>query len=156
MMNDYGYYGYNDSQHLFDFTLKGLWIFLKLALKAVLYLPHLFTACLLATKLLDRHSNGLVWASAILFLSYVVFLLFCLLKAAIRSLKNRHHLLWLPVFIVAVIYSCIFPLWMIYEPADAFLQKQWSGNPVLYTITMGAFFRIYFRHHFLNPVNSKW
>src|SRR2546428_5166380 len=61
MMNDYESYGYNDGQHLFDFTLRGLLIFLKLALKTLIYLPHLFTAYLLATKLLDKQNSGLVW-----------------------------------------------------------------------------------------------
>jgi hypothetical protein len=74
-------YSANEGQYLFDFTLRGIVFFIKLTVKTLLYLPHLFTSYLVATKLLDRQSSGLVWITVILIVSYFNYLLFLFFKA---------------------------------------------------------------------------
>jgi len=101
-----------------------------------------------------KKSHGIAWVSIILLLSYCIYLLFRLLKAVIKTLQMRKNLLWLPLFMATVTYSCIFPLWMIYETTSSFLQKIWSGNTPLNTITMGVAFWIYFRCHFLTTAKK--
>lgn len=54
------YYYKNENQHLFEVYLGGLWFFLKLLIKGLLYLPHLATAYLIATLFLNRQDSGLV------------------------------------------------------------------------------------------------
>jgi len=57
----------NEGQSLFDTTIFGLWFFLKLAFKLLIYFPLVFTGYIITTKFLDKHAHGILWMGTILF-----------------------------------------------------------------------------------------
>lgn len=145
-----GYYAANDGQYLFNTHLRGLWLFCQLAVKALLSLPHLFTAYLLVANILDRQMSGVVWVSIILLVSYLLSLLFHLLKAVLLKFKQRKNMLWLPLFLIALTYSCLFPTWMIGEALGPYLQQVIGEAGNLWIITDLFLFCIYCQVHFFN------
>jgi hypothetical protein len=149
------YYYKNENQHLFDVYLNGLWFFLKLFLKGLLYLPHLVSAYLIATLLLDRGDSGLVWIPMILLLSYLIHLLFQLFKAFIITLKQRKNWLWLPLFLVAITYSCLFPTWMVRNASATYFQKLFGDQNELWFLVILLLFFTYFQTHFLRRFPVK-
>lgn len=150
MTNFWSYYDGNEGQYLFNKNLNGIFFFLLLALKALLYLPHLISAFLVTSTILDGQNSGLTWITLILLFSYLMHLLFQLIKSIIHLLKQRKNLLWLPLFFGALGYSCTFPTWIIIETAGPYFQKA-AGKESELLIAFAAFiFFTYFHIHILH------
>src|SRR5436309_362501 len=96
------YIVWNEGQSLFDTTIKGLWFFIKLAFKLLIYFPLVFTGYIIAAKLLDKNAHGLLWIGTIVFFAYLIYLFLYFLKGIILALKFHGNLIWVPLLLMAI------------------------------------------------------
>ena len=148
-MSKYGYYCEQD-QYLFDQNLRGIWFFLSLLLKALLYLPHLIVAYLVASQVLDKQNSGLSWIATILLISYIISLHFLLFKSWIVQLKQRRNKLWIPFFILALLYSSVFPTWIIWDALTFYVQELTGKETGWFILGPLFIFLTYFHTHFIH------
>ena len=142
----------NEGQSLFDTTIFGLWFFLKLAFKLLIYFPLVFTGYIIATKFLDKQAHGILWIGTILFMAYVIYLFLYFLKGIILVLKFHGNLLWLPLLVIAVSFTCVLPVWLTWDSATNLILKL-GGNTIIqwiFAIAFGVY--IYFRYNFLTNI----
>ena len=53
------YTGWNEGQSLFDATIRGLWFFIKLAFKLMIYFPLIFVGYIIASQFLNKQAHGI-------------------------------------------------------------------------------------------------
>ncbi len=145
----------NEGQSLFDTTIFGLWFFLKLAFKLLIYFPLVFTGYIIATKLLDKQAHGILWVGTILFMAYVIYLFLYFLKGIILVLKFHRNLLWLPLLLIAISFTCILPVWLTWDTATNLILKLGGNTTIqwIFAIAFGAY--IYFRYNFLTNIAPR-
>lgn len=147
-MAKYGYY-YSQEQYLFDQNLRSIWFFLLLLIKAILYLPHLTLAYLITSQILDKQNNGLTWIITILIITYIIHLHFLLFQAWIIQLKRSRIRLWIPLFILALLYSSVFPTWILWEALTPYVQELVGVESQWFILGHLFIFLTYFHTHFL-------
>ena len=149
----YGKYTmWNEGQSLFDTTINGLWYFIKLAFKLLVYLPLVFTGYIIASQFLSKQAHGMLWIATILLIAYLMYLFMYFLKGIILVLKFNRNLLWLPLLLIAVSFTCILPVWLIWDSATNIVLNM-GGNITIqwiFAIAFGVY--IYFRYNFLSNV----
>jgi len=146
------YTAWNEGQSLFDTTLRGLWFFAKLAFKLLIYFPLVFTGYIIATKFLDKQSSGILWITIILLIAYAVYLFIYFLKGVILVLKFHRNLLWISLFLIAVSFTCILPVWFMWDTIENTISKL-GGNITaqwIFALAFGTY--IYFRYNFLTNI----
>gem|GEM_PF-1098897 len=146
------YTALNEGQSLFDTTLRGLWFFAKLAFKLLIYLPLVFTGYIIAAKFLDKEASAILWIGTILFIAYVLYLFLYFLKGVILVLKFHRNLLWFPLLLIAISFTCILPVWVTWDSATNIILKM-GGNITMqwiFAIAFGTY--IYFRYNFLTNI----
>ena len=140
---------WNEGQSLFDNTIRGLWFFIKLSFKLLIYLPLIFTGYIIASQFLTKQAHGILWIGTILLIAYFIYLFMYFLKGIILVLKFHRNLLWLPLLFIAVSFTCILPVWFIWDSARNLILKM-GGNITIQWIFAGAFgIYIYLRYNFL-------
>jgi hypothetical protein len=143
---------WNEEQSLFATTLRGLWWFIKLTFKLLVYLPLIFTGYLIATKFLDPKANGILWIGTTLLIACALYLFMYFLKGIILVLKFHRNLLWLPLLMIAVSFTCILPIWLAWDAATTIISDI-RGNIIMqwiFAIAFGAY--IYLRYNFLTNI----
>jgi hypothetical protein len=153
-MAKYGQY-YGQEQYLFDQNLRGIWFFLSLLFKALLYLPHLIFSYLITSTILDKQSSGLTWVSSIILTSYIIHHLFLLFKTWMVQLKGRCNRFWIPLFLIALVYSCVLPTWIIWEAIIPSLYHFMGTENKCWILLMAILFSVYFTTHFSPHSHSK-
>ena len=109
---------WNEGQSLFDTTVRGLWFFVKLAFKVLIYFPLIFTGYIIAAKFLDKQTSGILWIGTIMFIAYVLYLFIYFMKGVVLVLKFHKNILWLPLLLIAVFFTCIVPVWLTWDAAS--------------------------------------
>src|SRR5258706_13615966 len=118
----------NEGQYLFDFMLKGFLFILKNAFKILIYSPFLIAAYLISKSFLDRNDHALLWLTMILIFSFALFMLFTYLKTRMLKLKEHRNLYWIPIFVFCAAFSCLLPVWIVYEPVQSVIIRLTSSS----------------------------
>jgi hypothetical protein len=144
---------------MFDRTLHALWKVLLWLFKILIYAPLFFTAFIIVSAVLKEEESSLLGLIVILLVTFILYLLIYFLKGAIIALKAYNNLMWVPVFIICVAFTCILPVYIVFEPIGNLLKSlSKSGNPNkaltwIFSIAFGAY--VYFRYDFLTNIAPK-
>lgn len=146
------YTAWNEGQSLFDTTLNGLWFFIKLAFKLLIYFPLVFTAYIIATKFLYKQADAFLWIGTILLIAYTLYLFTYFLKGVILAFKFHHNLLWIPLFFVAVSFTTVLPVWFMWDTIGNAISNIGANTTTqwIFAIAFGTY--IYFRYNFLTNI----
>ena len=124
---------------------------LKAAVKAIVYSPQLFTAYLLCKTYLKREAPVQVWLSYILLVAFLIYQFIFLLKYVMHQLMYRSNWFWLPLFLLLVAYTCIFPVWISFDTIHQLMRfislEQATFLTWLCSGAMSSY--IYSQYHFL-------
>jgi len=134
-----------------NITVIGLLIALKLAFKALIYFPFLVTGYLCAGVILHRKDHGLLWLGMTLLFTFMVSLIFSILKNLIRHWRTRNVFFWIPLFIVCVAYTCVFPVYLVFDLIEKIVSKMThQSNVALLTwiVSLAFGFFVFSRHRF--------
>lgn len=132
MGQDYQYY--DESQHLFERTLKGLWTGIKLLFRLLIYSPLFFLGFFLATLIMPHNREKLLlWGLLAVGIAMALYCLVYFLKGILVGLRDRGSIWWVPVFLLCVGIACVPGVFLALEPASSLLKditKNPQPNPV--------------------------
>jgi hypothetical protein len=145
------YTHYNSEQYLFDRNLGGLWGFGKLLLKALLYTPLLITGYVLSDLVLHKKDAAVLWMTTIVGFAFALFLFIYFLKGMIVALLKAGNFLWVPIFLLCIVFVCIVPAWIVFRSTDGFMMRVSADSGRIFTWITGAVAAIlsYRRYNFL-------
>jgi hypothetical protein len=153
-MNFYERRSYDDGQILFDKTLYALAVFFKLILKAIVYSPLLVIGYLFTKKTTGSDTDIIIWLPMVILFSFILYIIIYFLKGVLIALKYNRNLLWIPLFIFCVLFTCILPVYIIFTPFETFIARYAQTNHELITwiiaVTFGLY--VYKRYHFLTNI----
>jgi hypothetical protein len=123
----------------------------KLLFKGLIYFPLLVTGYLLTTHILQRKDHALAWIGLTLLFAFVLYAIVYFFKGIVIALKSRGNLLWIPVFIVCVSYTCIAPVWIMFDAIEKLMfqlsKEQGATLTWLFSFALGGY--IYSKYQFL-------
>lgn len=139
-------------QLLFFFCFKAILMALKFCFKAIVYPPQLITSYFLCRLFLSKADTALLWLAAILLIACLIHFLILLLKQVIVSLKEKDNVLWIPLLVVCIIYTCIFPVWLVFNPVKHLMNYISVEKAMILTWLFCIAFGIYLygRYDFFN------
>lgn len=144
----------DSNQYLFEKALKGLWIAFKIILNLVTYLPLGFTGYLITSLFLKKNDEGFTWIGLLILFTFLAYQAVYFVKGLLIGLKNKSNLLWVPLFIICISFTCLFPALFIHNNIRPWLHtiSPNSGNLMawLTSILMGIY--VYSRYHFLTNI----
>src|SRR6266542_5352116 len=143
---------WNEGQSLFDNTIRGLWFFLKLAFKLLIYLPLIFTGYIIASQFLSKQAHVILWIATISLIAYFIYLFIYFLKGIILLLKFHGNLLWMPLLLIAVSFTCILPVWLIWDSASKIILNAGGNITVQWIFAVAFGIYIYSRYNFLSNI----
>jgi hypothetical protein len=148
-----GYYGGNDGQQVFNcnYTFSAILVAIKLFFKGIIFFPFLVCGYLAAKIFLHRKDNGLLWLILVLLFAYIIFLIFHFMVQKMNRLKLSGNLIWIPFFLICAFFTCIIPVWIIFEPVGKILQRlTHHSNPIALTwiFSLAFGFYLFFRYPF--------
>ena len=145
------YIHYSSGQYLFGRCLNGIFIAFKLLFRAVIYSPLLITGYFIATKILSKEDSGLIWLGLVLVFAFFIYLFLFFLKGMMIALKSRGNFLWLLLFALCVMYTCVAPVWISFDDIEKLmlhLSKEEAPTLTwLFSAAMAGY--IYSRYQFL-------
>ena len=153
-MSVYARRNYDDGQILFNRILFAFTIVIKLALKIIVYSPLLFIGWLITKQMLDVSRNAILSIALILLFATLIYFIIYFFKGVLIALKHNRNLFWIPVFIFCVVLTCVFPVWIVFEPLKNFIGRYAEANQQLITWIFAAAFGLYVysRYHFLTNI----
>lgn len=139
-------------QLLFYWIFKAILMAVRLFLRALIFSPQLITGYLLCKLLLSKTDTTLLWMIAIVLVAVLTHFFILMLKQIIIVLKNKGNFLWIPILIVCLSYTCIFPVWIVFNPVNYLMHLISAEKAVyltwLFSIAFGIY--LYFRYDFFN------
>lgn len=145
------YMNYNSGQYLFDRCLNAIFFAFKLMFKGIVYFPLLVTGYLLTTLILQKHDHALAWIGLVLLFAFILYALVYYLKGILVALKSRRNLLWIPIFLLCVGYTCVAPVWIMFGTIEKLMfevsKEQGTLLTWLFSFAFGCY--IYSRYQFL-------
>jgi len=143
------YYG-NDGQQLFLVVLIGLLFVLKWSFRVIGYSPFLFVAYIATDHILLKRDHGLLWVGLILLFARILYVIFCLLRKWMISLKTKKNLWWIPLFMVCIVFSSLLPVWIVFSLVELLFYKlSPHSHPrflaLIFSLAAGYYF--YKSHH---------
>jgi hypothetical protein len=153
-MSVYARRNYDDGQVLFNRILFAFTITIKIVLKIIVYSPLLFTGWFIARQILGADANIILWITLMLVFAVLTYFIMYFSKGVLIALKYNHNLFWIPLFIVCVLFTCLFPVWIVFEPLTKFIGRYTQTNQELLTwIFVSAFgLYVYSKYHFLTNI----
>jgi hypothetical protein len=148
----------NDGQQLFDYFLAGLSFALKLSLKMLIYSPFLYSGYFLATLILNKDDNGLLWVVIVSLFASCLHLFFGAMKKRMNILRAKRELSWILFFGLYTAFTCAFPVWIVYGPLEKIISElTHHTNVTLLTwiISLGFGAYVYRQHYLFNPFKRK-
>ena len=115
-MSLYERYTYDDGQIIFNRILFAFIVVIKIILKAIVYSPLLFLSWIMAKQILNANTDVILWIALILVFVAVFYFIIYFLKGVLIALKHNHNFIWIPIFICCVIFTCVLPVWLVFEP----------------------------------------
>lgn len=145
------YTTYDSEQHFFDNALAGLYVVARLIGKAVLYFPVLFTGYWLATAVLHKQDTAMLWITIALLFAYAVFCAVYCLKGILIACRNAGNLLWVPIFIGCIAFTCFAPGWLVFHSLEPILTRisPDHGTSATWVISIGSAIYLYSQYDFL-------
>jgi len=129
---------------------------LKLLFKAIVYLPQLITSYLFCRLILGKADTAMLWLTAIVTVAYLIHFVIIILKQVIIALRNKGNLLWIPLLAACLVYTCIFPVWIIFNPVKELMNYVSAEKATILTWLLSISFGIYLylRYDFFNLRSS--
>jgi len=154
-MQEYSYYNSVDHQRRqLAKTESGLLLFFKWAWKALIFFPLLITGYWVATKLLTKQSEGILWVVVPILVAMIIYGVLIGLKSVIISQKQKGNLIWLPVFIICVAFSCILPVYIAFDPVNQLIEKVNGSKIVTYLILFILTIYVYRQYDYLGHFST--
>ena len=144
------YNGYDPTQRQLQTTQRGLLLVFKWVFKSLVYAPLLLTGYLICTLFLDKKAHGLLWLGLPVLLAYLVYIVVMATKKILNGLRAKGSLLWLPLFVFCIAFTCVLPAYMVYSPVN-YVVHECKGNQTVTILLMACFTGfVYFQYDFLN------
>lgn len=139
-------------QFLFYWCFKAVLLAFRLLFKGIVYSPQLITSYFLCRMLLNKADTALLWLTMIVVIALIIHMAVLLLKQLILGLKNSGNYLWIPLLLAAISYTCIFPVWLVFNPAKNLMVFVSHERPEMLTWLFSIAFGIYLytRYDFFN------
>jgi hypothetical protein len=134
---------YNDGQILFNRALFGFIIVIKVALKIIVYSPLLLAGWLVTKQMVNLNANAILFTVLILLFAILLYFFIYFLKGVLIALKYNRNLFWLPLFIFCVALTCIFPVWVVFEPLTNIIGRYAQSNQQFLTWIFASTFGLY-------------
>jgi hypothetical protein len=155
-MQEYTYYNtVNHQGRQLAKTQNGLLLALKAAFKLLVFFPLVVTGYWITTKLLTRQSEGILWIIIPIGMAIVLYGVLIALRSFIIAKKQKGQLIWLPVFILCVLFSCVLPVYVAYQPINQLTSRMQGGTIITYIILLIFGMYIYSRYDYLGHFSKK-
>ena len=71
-----------------------------------------------------------IWSriAIVLAVAFVIFFLLQVIRQWIIHLKDNHNILWVPIFLACITYTCLFTPWLLHDGLSA-LFARWHWSP---------------------------
>lgn len=149
----------DSNQYLFDRTLKALRIAFRATIKLAVYLPLWFSGYLLTSQLLDKTDDSIAWILLIVLFTILMYQSIFFIKGLLIGLKkNKGNLLWMPLFIVCILFTCVFPVWQLHSTVVQLFHKisPNSGNLLAWLTSLCFGIYVYSRYNFLTDIAPRF
>lgn len=140
----------DSNQYLFDKVFWAIWKAIKIIFKLTVYLPLWFAGNLITSQILGKNEDPLTWIALIILFALMAYQVTFFIKGLIIGLKNKGNLLWLPLFIVCICFTCLLPIWFVHNNIQPWLHKVSpnSGNLLAWLTAILFGIYVYSRYHF--------
>jgi hypothetical protein len=148
----YMYYYSNEGAMPFAINLMGLRIALKLSFRLLIYSPILITAYILSSSILHKKDSVFFWLGFTLLFAYCIHKIFMFMGKLIRVWRIKGNLLWIPLFLFCVVFTCVPPVYFAFGTVYKIIARYaHESNPLLLTwiVSLSFGYFIYSRYHFL-------
>jgi hypothetical protein len=139
----------NDSQHLLNRNVQGLGIAGLLFLLVLSFSPVLFTSFVIGFELLGHRQPNLSQLRDIFLVAGGIYMLLFFAKGFMLYCKARHYLVWLPVFLCCVAYTCVPPGIFVF-----YMLSHLMPPIVAACIAVIFGYLVYRQYHFLSDTNA--
>lgn len=145
----------NSNQYLFDKTFAGLRIALKLFIKLLVYLPLWFTGYMISTNILQKDDDALAWIGLIILFALLIYQVIFFIKGLIIGLIHERNLLWIPLFILCFSFTCILPVWLVFNNIQPYLYElsPKSGNILTWIASISFGIYVFSRYHYFTNIS---
>jgi hypothetical protein len=148
------WYYNNDGQDIFERCFTGIWFVLKLLFKILIYSPLVFASYMITIQLLEKNDHAVLWIGLVFIFSVFLYLLLYFLKGIIIGFKSAGNFLWLTLFIICTVFTCVLPVWICFETIKTITEtlSKNAGEKLtwIFSVAIGLF--IYSRYHFLTNI----
>lgn len=143
---------YSSDQFIFDRSIGGLGIALKVLLTLAAYSPLWFTGYILTTFILQPEASAFAWIGLTALFGFIILMVVLAIKQLISQLMKGDNLLWIPLFLICFSYTCIAPVWWGFDYIHQAMEiisapyanlLTWIAAPVLVII-------LYCKYNFLS------
>ena len=144
------HYNSGDGQEIFNY----LWIIMlfvfKWSFKGLIYSPFLYSGYVAAAFLLHKDDSGLLWMAMILLFAGICYLLFFMLEKLMLKLVAKGKLMWIPLFVICLGFTCVLPVWIIFDPLERLIGRlTHHSNASVITWILSLAFGFYISGHYL-------
>jgi hypothetical protein len=143
---------YNDGENqFFNSCVIGLIITVKYCFKMLIYSPFLLTGYLISKAFLHRSDHVFLWMGMTLLVAYIFYIFISILKKLINIWRAENKFYWIPLFIICVAFTCILPVYLVFEPLEKIIGRLTHGSNVsliTWIFSMAFGFYVYSRHRF--------
>lgn len=148
------YYDNSGGQYFFDRAISFIVVAVKWIFKSIIYYPLLLTGYILTSGILSKEDDKLAWVGLIVLFAFSLYLLIYFIKGMLLAFKSQGNLLWFPLLLLCIAFTCILPVWVIYEPLENLMFKLSKNAGEVLTIIVSVAFGIYLysRYHFLTNI----
>ena len=153
-MSLYERYTYDDGQIIFNRILFAFIVVIKIVLKAIVYSPLLLLSWITAKQILDAKTDVILWIALILVFTTIFYFMIYFLKGVLIALNHNHNFIWIPVFICCALFTCVLPVWLVFEPLEKIVTSYAQSNQHLLTWIFALAFGLYVysKYHFLTNI----
>ena len=145
---------YYDGQDIFIRFISALWFIAKFLFQTLIYSPLIFTSYLITSMILETDDHAVLWIGLICLFSIFIYLLVYFLKGALIGFKSNGNFLWLPLFIICTVFTCVLPVWIFFEPVKSIMQSlsKNAGEKLSWIFSVASGLFLYSRYHFLTNI----
>lgn len=153
-MRLYERHNFDDGQILLNRILFAFALAIKLILKAVVYSPLLVAGWFITNQILDVQTNKVIWFVIILLFAVIFYFIIYFSKGVLIVLKHNGNLFWVLLFISLTMFTCILPVWIIFDPLQNLIAAYTNGNHEILTCVLAMLFALYIysRYQFLTNI----
>lgn len=129
---------------LFYLIIAALSIAARIFYKSLVYVPLLFGGYFVSSHILSKRENGIYWLILTVVFAYLLYLFIFFLKGMMVCLKRRHKCVWIPLFILCVVLTCVMPVWILHNILSCIMTNQ----TVVWILSGGFGYFVYLKYQF--------